>query len=144
MRRASTASATATSSPSSSRAPFTRTSCARTPPRRKASTASCPAARCRRCPASSSCWTAWSGAGAGRAGNVGAGENVAHTLRELGLAERLTRVVRSDQVPRGKPHPDVFLEAARVIGAPPERCVAFEDAPMGVKAAPPPACTAWR
>ena len=62
-------------------------------------------------------------------------ENVAHTLRELGLTERLTRVVRSDQVPRGKPYPDVFLEAARVIGAPPERCIAFEDAPMGVKAA---------
>ena len=62
-------------------------------------------------------------------------ENVAHTLRELGLTERLTRVVRSDLVPRGKPHPDGFLEAARVIGAPPERCIAFEDAPMGVKAA---------
>lgn len=62
-------------------------------------------------------------------------ENVAHTLRELRLAQRLTRVVRSDQVPRGKPHPDVFLEAARVLGAAPARCVAFEDAPMGVKAA---------
>jgi HAD superfamily hydrolase (TIGR01509 family) len=62
-------------------------------------------------------------------------ENVAHTLRELGLAPRLTRVVRSDQVPRGKPHPDVFLEAARVIGAAPTACVAFEDAPMGLRAA---------
>ena len=62
-------------------------------------------------------------------------ENVPHTLRELGLLERLTRVVRSDEVPRGKPHPDVFLAAAAAIGRAPGECLAFEDAPMGVRAA---------
>jgi beta-phosphoglucomutase len=62
-------------------------------------------------------------------------QNVAYTLGELGLAERLTRVVRSDQVTRGKPHPDVFLGAAALIGVPPDACVAFEDAPLGVLAA---------
>jgi beta-phosphoglucomutase len=62
-------------------------------------------------------------------------ENVPHTLRELGLAERLRHVARSDQVPRGKPHPDVFLEAARLIGVPPQDCLAFEDAPAGIRAA---------
>jgi len=62
-------------------------------------------------------------------------ENVAHTLRELDLSRRLTRVVRADQVPRGKPHPDVFLAAARALEAPADECVAFEDAPMGVLAA---------
>jgi HAD superfamily hydrolase (TIGR01509 family) len=61
-------------------------------------------------------------------------ENVAHTLRELGL-ERLTNVTRSDEVPRGKPFPDVFLKAAERIGVAAERCVAFEDAPLGVRAA---------
>jgi beta-phosphoglucomutase-like phosphatase (HAD superfamily) len=60
---------------------------------------------------------------------------VPHTLRELGLLERLTRVVRSDEVPRGKPHPDVFLAAAAAIGRAPGECLAFEDAPMGVRAA---------
>ena len=62
-------------------------------------------------------------------------ENVAHTLRELGLTARLGVVVRSDEVPRGKPWPDVFLAAARRIGVPPGECVAFEDAPAGVAAA---------
>jgi len=62
-------------------------------------------------------------------------ENVRHTLAELGLEARLDRVVRADEVPRGKPHPDVFLAAARLLGVPPAECVAFEDAPAGVAAA---------
>jgi len=62
-------------------------------------------------------------------------ENVAHTLSELGLTRRLTQVVRSDTVARGKPHPDVFLAAAQLIEIRPEDCLAFEDAPAGVLAA---------
>ncbi len=36
---------------------------------------------------------------------------------------------------RGKPHPDIFLEAGRRLGIAPEHCVVFEDAPLGVEAA---------
>ncbi|MGH9162517.1 MAG: HAD family hydrolase, partial [Vicinamibacteraceae bacterium] len=61
--------------------------------------------------------------------------NVEHTLAELGLDHRLTVVARSDELPRGKPFPDVFQEAARRIQVPPERCLAFEDAPAGIIAA---------
>jgi HAD superfamily hydrolase (TIGR01509 family) len=62
-------------------------------------------------------------------------ENVRHTLAELGLAARLGRVVRADEVPRGKPHPDVFLAAAGMLEVPAGECLAFEDAPAGVAAA---------
>ena len=38
-------------------------------------------------------------------------------------------------VPRGKPHPDLFLHAASVMEAEPSRCVVVEDTPIGVVAA---------
>lgn len=65
----------------------------------------------------------------------GPAENVRHTLAELGLAGRITVIVRGDQVPRGKPHPDIFLAAAERIGVPAGECLAFEDSPAGVTAA---------
>jgi beta-phosphoglucomutase len=61
--------------------------------------------------------------------------NVEHTLTELGLRTRFAIVARSDEVARGKPFPDVFLEAARLMGVPAARCLAFEDAPAGIIAA---------
>ncbi|MDW8291023.1 MAG: HAD-IA family hydrolase [Armatimonadota bacterium] len=36
---------------------------------------------------------------------------------------------------QGKPHPEIFLTAAALLGVPPERCVVVEDAPVGVQAA---------
>jgi HAD superfamily hydrolase (TIGR01509 family) len=62
-------------------------------------------------------------------------ENVRHTLAEIGLTDVFPHIARGDDVPRGKPHPDVFLLAARLIDVPPGACVAFEDAPSGIVAA---------
>ena len=61
--------------------------------------------------------------------------NVRHTLQEIGLADEFSIIVRGDQVGRGKPAPDVFIEAARLLGVPSDACLVFEDAPMGIVAA---------
>ena len=44
-------------------------------------------------------------------------------------------VVGTVDVPRGKPHPDVFLKAAERCDVSPAHCIVFEDAPLGVEAA---------
>jgi HAD superfamily hydrolase (TIGR01509 family) len=56
-------------------------------------------------------------------------------LGKAGLLERFKAVVTRDDVERTKPHPDVYLEAARRLAAAPEHCVAFEDSNVGLEAA---------
>jgi HAD superfamily hydrolase (TIGR01509 family) len=41
----------------------------------------------------------------------------------------------SEEVPHGKPAPDVYLETARRLGAPPNRCAAIEDSSNGLRSA---------
>jgi HAD superfamily hydrolase (TIGR01509 family) len=43
--------------------------------------------------------------------------------------------VSSEEVARGKPAPDVYLEAARRLGVEPDRCAAIEDSHSGIRAA---------
>ena len=62
-------------------------------------------------------------------------EIIAATLAACGLDGTFDAVVSSDDVGRGKPHPDVFLEAARRLGAAPSRCVVIEDSLNGILAA---------
>jgi len=52
-----------------------------------------------------------------------------------GLRERFDTIVGGDQVPRGKPAPDVYREAIARIGAEPARCIALEDSEIGLRAA---------
>ncbi len=65
----------------------------------------------------------------------GTRENITKTLEILELLPYFDAMVSADEVPNGKPAPDIFLEAARLIGVAPEDCLVFEDADMGIKAA---------
>lgn len=62
-------------------------------------------------------------------------EAIEAILTGTGLASRVTTVVSADEVAHGKPAPDVFLEAARRLGADPSGCVVLEDAAPGATAA---------
>ncbi len=53
----------------------------------------------------------------------------------MGIADRFRVTVSSEEVERGKPAPDVYLEAARRLGVPPDRIVAIEDSANGIRAA---------
>ncbi|WP_183091427.1 HAD family hydrolase [Streptomyces radicis] len=65
----------------------------------------------------------------------GGGAVVRAGLDATGLAPLFDAVVTREAVERGKPAPDLFLEAARVLGVAPERCVVVEDAEEGLAAA---------
>jgi HAD superfamily hydrolase (TIGR01509 family) len=54
-------------------------------------------------------------------------------LTDLAPLFRVT--VSSEEVPRGKPAPDVYLEATRRLGLEPKRCAAVEDSANGIRAA---------
>jgi HAD superfamily hydrolase (TIGR01509 family) len=56
-------------------------------------------------------------------------------LRVSGLSGDFAATVSSEEVPRGKPSPDVYLEAARRLGADPAQCGAVEDSHNGIRSA---------
>ncbi|TXC66550.1 HAD family phosphatase [Piscinibacter aquaticus] len=62
-------------------------------------------------------------------------ENMALAFSRFPIREWVQTVVSPADGLRGKPHPDLFLEAARRLGLAPERCIVFEDAPLGIEAA---------
>jgi len=66
-------------------------------------------------------------------------EIVRDTLKYLGIhvgpKEKIKFVIGADQVQRGKPDPELFLHAAKLLGVDPKRCLVFEDAEPGFVAA---------
>jgi HAD superfamily hydrolase (TIGR01509 family) len=62
-------------------------------------------------------------------------EVIDEVLDAMGVAERFSATVSSEEVGRGKPAPDVYEEAARRLGAEPARAVAIEDSENGIRSA---------
>lgn len=56
-------------------------------------------------------------------------------LTTRGLFPFFERILCSEDVPRVKPYPDLYLKALEVLDLPAEQAVAFEDSPNGVRAA---------
>jgi HAD superfamily hydrolase (TIGR01509 family) len=56
-------------------------------------------------------------------------------LEAAGLAPFFTATVSSEEVPRGKPAPDVYLAAARALEVDPPAVVAIEDSANGIRSA---------
>jgi HAD superfamily hydrolase (TIGR01509 family) len=60
---------------------------------------------------------------------------ITRTLDALGIADWFGAVVGAEDTARHKPEPDVFLEAARRLGAEPANCTVYEDTDIGLEAA---------
>ena len=68
-------------------------------------------------------------------GTAGDLHNVQFAMSRLAMVPAPLTIVRGDEGLPGKPHPDIFLEAARRVTAAPAHCIVFEDAPFGIEAA---------
>lgn len=60
---------------------------------------------------------------------------VEKTLAVVGISDWFDEVVTADDVVEGKPSPEVFLKAAKLLGVDPAKCLVLEDAPSGILAA---------
>lgn len=56
-------------------------------------------------------------------------------LTRAGILPRFDAIICGDQVPRGKPEPDIFLLAACHLQADPQTCIVLEDSENGIRAA---------
>jgi len=61
--------------------------------------------------------------------------NIETGLASIGLKDRFQVIITAEDVSHGKPDPEVFLNAASRLSVPPESCVVFEDALVGIEAA---------
>jgi beta-phosphoglucomutase family hydrolase len=65
----------------------------------------------------------------------GTRESVTKSLRTLQLLDRFDTLVCSEDYKRGKPDPEPFLTAAKLLGVEPKDCLVFEDTDIGIQAA---------
>ena len=61
-------------------------------------------------------------------------KNVELMLSVTGLEDMIKEFVSAEDVSKGKPDPEVFFKAGKKINVSPEKCIVFEDAPVGIEA----------
>lgn len=57
------------------------------------------------------------------------------TLKMVGVSDWFDEVVTADDVTEGKPSPEIFVKAAKLLGVDASKCLVLEDAPAGILAA---------
>lgn len=62
-------------------------------------------------------------------------KNAVYILEKIGLIKDFVVVISGNDFTHGKPHPEIFLNAARAINLDVKECIVFEDALSGVQAA---------
>ena len=62
-------------------------------------------------------------------------ETIRIILQKSGLEKYFSNAISSLEVGKSKPEPDVFVHAAKLLGAKPENCIVIEDSKNGIKAA---------
>lgn len=70
-----------------------------------------------------------------KAAVISSSKNARFILKRIGLLSRLSAVVSGRDIEKGKPDPEVFLKAAKMVNTLSSECVVFEDAILGVEAA---------
>lgn len=74
--------------------------------------------------------------GAGiKVGLASSSKNAREVIRLLGIADEFDAIVEGNMIAHTKPHPEIFLKTAELLGVAPEVCVVVEDAEAGVEAA---------
>ncbi len=61
--------------------------------------------------------------------------NIDFFFQHVPVQQHFPVVVNSAHISKGKPDPEIYLKAAELLGVPPQHCIAFEDAGVGVRSA---------
>ena len=56
-------------------------------------------------------------------------------LQMIGLTKQFDAIVAAEDTDKHKAEPDVFLKAAELLGVSPNKCLVYEDSPLGIQAA---------
>ena len=56
-------------------------------------------------------------------------------LKKCKIEKYFAHLVSGEEVKHGKPAPDIYIKAAKILGQPPHNCIAIEDSPIGMQAA---------
>ena len=64
-----------------------------------------------------------------------ASKNARQILKKLGIENKFKVIIDGNSTSKSKPHPEVFLKGAQILGINPEEVIVFEDSIAGVNAA---------